>query len=227
MYIITHILVLIFIPIGLILALCKGNRIVGGLKQLFGSLLLGIIGKNVRVIGLENVATKRKYLVVSNYPSAYVTFAMMKFLPGVTFVADDFILKIPLLGLILKHTGAIFVDQKNPRKTKRAIDAALDNPHRNMQYLLIYPEGKRSTDGRIGAFKYGFKYILRRSSYDLLPVTANGFYRLKPARRVYLDPYADLELIFHEPIANDDVRSMTNKQLISKTEDAIRSVYRA
>ncbi len=227
MYIVTHILVLIFLPIGLILVLCKGSRIVVSLKRFFGSLLLWIIGENVRAVGLENVTADRKYLVVSNYPSAYVTFAMMKFLPGISFVADSFTLKIPLLGLILKHTGAVFVNQKNPRKTKKAIDDALDDPQRNIPYLLIYPEGKRSTDGRIDVFKFGFKYILRRSSYDLLPVTANGFYQLKPARRIYVDPHAELELIFHEPITSDDIQKMDNKQLISKTEEVIRSVYRA
>jgi 1-acyl-sn-glycerol-3-phosphate acyltransferase len=227
MYIGTHVLALILMPVGLILAFCRGESTMLNFKKTFASLLFWIIGKKITVVGLEKIARNEKYLLVSNYPSFYITFALMKILPGITFVADDFILKIPLLGLILKHTGAVFVDQKNPRKTKNAIDDALSDPHRNIQYLLIYPEGKRSTDGRIDVFKHGFKYILRRSSYNLLPVTANGFYKLKPARRVYLDPYADLEIIFHDPIANEDVKNMDNKQLISRTEEAIRTVYRS
>ncbi len=150
----------------------------------------------------------------------------MKYFPAIVFVADEFIARLPLIGFFLRHMGTIFVDQKNPRKSKAAIDGRLKNQSRGIQYLLIYPEGRRTVDGHIGRFKYGFGYILRHSDFDLLPVTANGFYQLKPVKRVYLDPNADLEIIVHDPIANSEFRKMSKGEATTKSEEIIKAAYR-
>jgi 1-acyl-sn-glycerol-3-phosphate acyltransferase len=226
LYIITHLLVLLLIPAAFLITIFGKKHTVHGFKKFFASAVFTVIGKEVRVTGLDKIDQAEKYLVICNYPSGYVTFALMKYLPSISFVADDFIAKIPIVGYFLKQAGTIFVDQRRPRKSKAAIDNALNDPNRDIHYLLIYPEGKRTINGKIDRFKYGFKYILRHSRLNVLPVTANGFYQLKPVRRVYLDPHADLEIIFHEPIESSAIGEMSNQELIIRIEETVGRDYR-
>jgi len=61
---------------------------------------------------------------------------------------------------------------------------------------------------------------------DLLPITLIGFYILKPKRRIYLNPDADLEIIIHKPIKRSVIDSLNNYALIRLTRDTIEEVYR-
>ena len=92
--------------------------------------------------------------------------------------------------------------------------------------IIIIPEGQRTSDGQIQRFKRGFTYILRNSSLDLLPITLNGFYQLKPVNRKYIDPNAELEFIVHEPISNAVIKDMVDDQIIDMTIAIISESYR-
>ncbi|UCF71205.1 MAG: 1-acyl-sn-glycerol-3-phosphate acyltransferase [candidate division WOR-3 bacterium] len=213
-------------PIRFMVFIFAAENTIKKFKRFFAEVVFGVIGKKIRVIGIEKIRNDRKYLVICNYPSGYVTFALMKYFPSITFVADDFLTKLPFIAFFLKHIGAIFIDQKNAWKSKAAIDERLKNQGREIQYLLIYPEGKRTVNGHIGRFKYGFIYILRHSNFDLLPVTANGFYQLKPVKRLYLDPGAELEMIINSPIKHTEIERMSKMRIAARSEELIKRAYR-
>jgi len=226
LYVVTHLMVILLMPAAFLIAIFGNRNTINGFKKFFASAVFAVIGKEVSVIGFDNIRKDEKYLIISNYPSGYVTFALMKYLPSINFVADDFIAKMPVVGYFLKRAGTIFIDQKRPKRSKAAIDNALSDTHRDIEYLLIYPEGKRTADGKIDRFKHGFKYILRHSHLNVLPVTANGFYQLKPVRRVYLDPSAKLELFVHEAIKSSDIMKMDDQDLLRRIEETIKIRYR-
>lgn len=223
MYIVTHLIVFALLPVACALALLERETALQRLKQTLFGTLFRIIGKKVSVTDLQNAAPGKDYLIVSNYPSAYTIFALMRAFPDAATVAHAFISKIPVFGRLLKLLGTIFVDPKRIKYTRQAIDGALKDESRD---IVIFPEGKRSPDGQIAGFQRGFVYILRNSSLDLLPVTANGFYTLKPANRFYLDPAADLELIIHRPIRNSEIGPMTDEEVIQLVGKTIKTVYR-
>lgn len=89
-----------------------------------------------------------------------------------------------------------------------------------------FPGRGRSPDGQIHTFKRGFIYILRHSSLDLLPVTLNGFYRLKPMKRIYLDPDSDLEIVVHKPVNHHVIDGLSDEALLKLTVDTIEGAYR-
>ena len=226
MYVLIHLLVLALMPVALMVVVFGDEYTFNRFKKFFADAVFNIIGKKVRIVGLEKIRQDNRYLVISNYASGFVTFALMQHLPSITFVAGDFLTRLPLIGIFLKQIGAIFVDQKNPWKSKSAIDERLTNRGGKIKYLLIYPEGRRTVDGQVGRFKYGFIYILRHSNFDLLPVTANGFFQLKPIKRLYLDPSADLEIIIHDPIRHAEIEKMNRREITARLEELIKRSYR-
>jgi 1-acyl-sn-glycerol-3-phosphate acyltransferase len=227
-YVVTHIIVFTLLPIGLMVLtvdreyFCQNK--VYEYKVRFVDWLLKIVRKQLGILGLENVEDGKSYLIIANYPSSYTGFVLMKVFPKASIVVHAFMSRIPFLGHFLKRVGATFVDSKGPRSTKKVIDRML--MELKGKSTIILPEGQRTSDGQIQRFKRGFTYILRNSSLDLLPITLNGFYRLKPVNRKFLDPDAELELIVHEPISNAVIKGMTDEELVDMTMVIISTSYR-
>jgi len=126
------------------------------------TILFRIVGKKFSVSGLRQIEQHKRYLIISNYPCFYSSFILMGLFPEAAIVAAAFISRIPVLGHFQKQNGVVFVDKKDPQKTKQAQDKALEgDPLGN---VIIFPEGQRSPDGQIHPFKHGFVYILTRTS---------------------------------------------------------------
>ena len=71
-----------------------------------------IIGQRLKVLGLEYLEPGKNYLIVSDYPGSYAGFALMNVLPGALILVHSFLSRVPLVGFLLKSTGATFVQQK-------------------------------------------------------------------------------------------------------------------
>jgi len=214
---------LFLFPIGtpLIIFDCrKGHRI----KKSVTGMLFTIIGQRLKVLGLENLEPGNNYLIVSNYPGSYAGFALMNVFPEASIVVHAFLARVPIVGFLLKSTGATFVQPKRFTSNKQAIDKTLEQVE--CKSIIILPEGGRSPDGQIHTFKRGFIYILRHSSMDLLPVTLKGFYSLKPMKRVYLDPDSDLEVVVHKPVNHSVIDNLNDEALLKLTVDTIEGAYK-
>jgi len=221
---VTHLIVFFYLfPVGTVRIIINpenGYHI----KKSITELLFTIIGKRLKVLGLENIDPGKNYLIVANYPGSYAGFALMNVFPEASILVHSFLLRVPVVGFLLKSTGATFVQQKRFGRTKRAIDETLKQMENKS--VIILPEGGRSPDGSIRTFRRGFIYILRHSSMALLPVTLRGFYSLKPMKRPYLDPDSDLEVVVHKPVSRSVIDSLNNEVLLQLTKDTIEEAYK-
>ncbi len=224
MYIVTHLFVFVTLPLAILVSYINRDKI-PATKQAFVRCLFAIVGKELKVSGLENLERDRGYLIVSNYPSFYAGFALMGAFPRASVVAHAFMKRIPLLAQVLRRVGAIFVQPGRAGQGARAIDESMIGSG-VAHGVIILPEGARTPDGGIHRFRYGFVRILRQTSLDLLPVTLNGLYQLKPMRRFYLDPDAQPEMVIHPPVRNESVRGMRDDEVLTMAQSIVASVYR-
>jgi 1-acyl-sn-glycerol-3-phosphate acyltransferase len=224
MYLVTHLIVFFYLfPIGTVRIIINPKN-ASHIKKSTTSLLFSIIGKRLKVLGIENIDHEENYLIVSNYPGSYAGFALMNVFPDASILVHSFFPRVPIVGFLLESTGAIFVQQKRFGRTKQAIDLRLNRiENRN---IIILPEGGRSPDGSIRAFKRGFIYIIKHSSLDLLPITLRGFYNLKPLKRPYLDPDSDLEIVIHKPIGRSMLESLNSEGFLKHTVEIIKEAYK-
>lgn len=223
MYIVTHLFVFVVLPFAILVSYFDKNKI-PPFKQWFVRSLFAIVGKKLKVSGYDNVDPNQIYLIVSNYPSFYAGFSLMGLFPRASVVVAAFVKKVPLLGTILSRLGTIFVQPGLAGQGKRAIDLHL-NKQDAATSVIIFPEGARTPDGKIHRFKRGFLYILRQSALDLLPITLNGFYQLKPVKRLYIDPDAELEMIIHTPMKNSVARQMSDRELLTTVYSIISTEH--
>ena len=81
--------------------------------------------------------------------------------------------------------------------------------------VVVFPEGTRSLDGEVAAFKPGICTIARRGQAALLPVGIDGAYDAWPRRRKLPRPER-IQVCVGAPISADEVRRLSDEQLLDE-----------
>ena len=151
----------------------------------------------LEVRGTENIPKEGGFLLCGNHVSGFdpLVIACPKAVPPVCFMAKAELLNN---GFIRWLAGKVnIVPIKRGEGDLGAMRKAIElvkggNP------LVIFPEGTRSKDGRLGEGKNGAALIARRSGCAVVPCAVNGKPRLfKKIRVVYRKP-VNLDKYFEE-----------------------------
>jgi 1-acyl-sn-glycerol-3-phosphate acyltransferase len=82
--------------------------------------------------------------------------------------------------------------------------------------IIFFPEGTRSTDGKLQKFKPGAFKLARDLKLPVLPVTIRGTRKILPSKSLDLRP-GTAEMIIHKPIGPDK----NDRLLKDKTREII------
>lgn len=214
----------VMVVLCLFFAYLKMRIVVKSLVQFWAHSVFWIIGKKVKISGKENMEANKRYILLANHASLFAIMAIMSFFPGVSWFGRERLLKVPLWGRILKMIDYIPMKSGNIRNTKDILRQLIQKSKGNS--IAIFPEGTRTKDGQIHRFHKGFMFVQRASEMDILPVTLNGFFRLKPKSRLAIDFSIPLEVIIHKPIKNSELKDKTDVDNINRVSDVIKSAYR-
>lgn len=122
---------------------------------------------NFHIEGAENIPQDRALVMASNHRSyadpVILTMPMKK---KVTYMAKEELFKNKLFGWFITKLGAFPV--KRGAGDMQVIDDAV-NILNSGRHLVIFPEGTRSKDGKVGKGKSGVALIAAKSGADVLP----------------------------------------------------------
>ena len=170
-------------------------------------LILRTTGVNVTVEGLNRIVPGTTYIFVSNHQSIYdipVIFASLDF--QLRIIAKASLARFPVLGWHLKRGGHLFVDRNNPDRAgilKRWRALVTDGLS-----LIIFAEGTRSWDGRVGRFKGGSFLLAMEAGLPIVPLAVINTRAVMPKGRLRTEP-ANVRLVVHDPIPVPSVASPT------------------
>ncbi|MGD0437411.1 MAG: lysophospholipid acyltransferase family protein [Bryobacteraceae bacterium] len=143
--------------------------------------LLGIGGVKVQVEGLEKISKDGSYIFVSNHLSYMDTPVALANIPvQFRFLAKRGLFQIPFLGWHLARAGHIRVPRGDARAAVKTMTLAAQVVREQGISLLIFPEGGRSRNGEMGAFKEGAALIALRAGVPLVPVGLKGTREVLP-----------------------------------------------
>jgi 1-acyl-sn-glycerol-3-phosphate acyltransferase len=173
----------------------------GGICSFLWSRLNGYaIPMNVRVHGRENIAPGQSYVVVCNHQSNLDIFVVLGWLGlDVRWVMKAELRKVPVFGAACERLGYIYIDRKNRARALASLDAAREKIKDGV-CIVFFPEGTRSPDGALQAFKKGAFHFATDLGLPLLPVTIRGTRDLLPGRSLELLP-GSVDLFIHPPVA--------------------------
>ena len=180
----------------------------------------------VKVKGRENIQRNKSYVFVSNHQSAYDIFLIYGYLGApIKWMMKKGLGKIPFVGLACRMAGFIFVDYSSARNAQKSIMEAEKNLQEGSS-LIIFPEGGRTTDGRIRPFKRGAYQIAVDLQLPLVPITINGGYKVMPAGSWDIRPHR-LDMMIHTPVFPHKKEEANKENLLALVNATQQTIYNA
>ena len=127
----------------------------------------------VDITGYELTDPRRPYVVVSNHQSLADIPVLSCLRWEMKWIAKTELFKIPFVGWMMRLAGDIELERANPRSGAAALFKARDYLQKHCS-VLVFPEGTRSRDGRVGAFSDGAFRLAIKEGLPVLPIAVEG-----------------------------------------------------
>jgi 1-acyl-sn-glycerol-3-phosphate acyltransferase len=138
------------------------------------------------------------------------------------FIAKRSLGNIPLFGWAMRAGKFIFIDRKNAVSARRTIGVAIDRI-RAGQSVVIYPEGTRTRDGTLGAFKKGGFHLAMDSGAEIVPVAIRGSRAVMPPGSMLIRA-GEVTLTVGEPIPTAGLTAADRQGLVEKVRDRVAAM---
>jgi 1-acyl-sn-glycerol-3-phosphate acyltransferase len=107
--------------------------------------------------------------------------------------------RAPFIGRACHDAGYIFVDKSGPKKIKETIDRARTILQGGTS-LVVFPEGSRTFNGKMIAFKKGAFQLADQLQMPVVPLTITGSFEVYPRTHKGFVNFHPLTLTIHKPI---------------------------
>lgn len=169
------------VPLWLVCLLC--NKEIAWLNSYrfwWGRLYFNISpGWIVQTEGMENIDTRKPYIIISNHQSAldipFSAFIRTQF----NWVSKFEVLYIPIIGWLMWMCRDIPIKRGQSRSARMMIHQVA-NKVAHRRSVLLYPEGTRSSDGQVKRFKEGAFVVAKANKIGVLPVVIEGTFDAMP-----------------------------------------------
>ena len=223
LFLLYVICVILLLPVVFICFLLRAARPLYVLGR--GAVRLGqwILGLKVDITGLDGLDRIKSYVFMPNHLSFLDGPLMFTVIPrDVRVILKKEIFRIPVIGWAMKVAEFIPVDRKGIRSGKKSVERATSLMCKKGYDFLIFPEGTRSLDGTLNAFKRGGFFLAVNSQTDIVPVTIQGTYELMPKGQFSVRR-GKIKVIFHPAIPVQDSTTDNLSVLMEKVRTAIAS----
>lgn len=190
--------------------------------SIWGRLFCIISLVRVKVYGRENISRGQSYVFVANHQGAYDIFSIYGYLGhNFRWMMKKSLERIPLVGYSCKVSGHIFVDNSSPSAVKATMEAAERRLAGGMS-VVVFPEGSRTLDGRMHAFRRGAFSLAVEFGLPVVPITIDGAYTIL-RRGSFLPRPGRITLTIHKPIEAPEGGRHELVDLMDKSYKAIAS----
>lgn len=158
-------------------------------------------------------------IIVANHSSAVDPFLFGTLLIDAGFIAT-WPFKIPVYGMLMRLAGYVSANdgwEKVCRKSVSVLESGAS--------LIIWPEGHRSRDGRLGRFRNGAFTLAVKTGFPILPVCIIGSGEFLPPGRRLMVPNR-IKLVLLDPLY-PDVRANQEEEIIKLRKKAKAVIQKA
>jgi 1-acyl-sn-glycerol-3-phosphate acyltransferase len=202
----------------------KDGRVQQGFARLWSRTILWTIGAHPQIEGLDKVDTSNAQVYVVNHLSALDIPVLYAYLPfQFRILAKKELFRYPFMGWHLRRSGQIPVVLENPKASVRSLNLAVA-ALRNGKSLVIFPEGGRSPDGQLHAFRGGAFYAAIKAQVDVIPMALVGTFEMLKMNTWHIKP-GPVRLLVGGPIATAGMSGRDVVKLTQKAQDVIAGLY--
>ncbi len=156
----------------------------------------------VHTEGHQFVDKRQSYVFLANHQGYFDIFLIYGYLGhNFKWMMKEYLRKIPFVGLACAKSKQIYVGDTRASMQKTVTQA--QETLRGGMSMVIFPEGTRTYDGRMGEFKKGAFTLANEIGLPIVPLTVNGSFDVFN-RRARSVTCGRLSLTIHRPITAAD-----------------------
>ncbi len=208
-------------PFLILAVLTRNTDTLYRIGMLGARIALRLAGVKLDVRGLRNIPNGRAAVFTPNHQSNCDSPAVVPILPPLLVMAKKEFFRVPVIGRAMRLRGFIPVDRKNREQSSEAVDRAAESLKAGHSFL-VFPEGTRSPDGRLQAFKKGAFVMAIKAQVPVIPISISGASRIMQKGKLAIRSGV-VCITIHQPIATDGLTIEDRDRLIEKVRSAIRS----
>lgn len=132
-------------------------------------------GVRVEVEGLENIPAGRSCIFMCNHVSNLDPTVVLPVVPGrCSVLLKKELMSIPILGTAMRMAKFVPVERGGKRDAAQASVTAAVEALQSGLHIMVFPEGTRSRDGRLAAFKKGPFFLAQQTLAPIVPIALSG-----------------------------------------------------
>ena len=177
----------------------------------------------LRVYGVENVPSEGAFILASSHQSYLDPMLCGVYLKRqLCFLARDSLFSNRFFAGLISSLGAIPLKPEQADMTAvRKVVGRLKEGHG----VCLFPEGTRTSDGRIEPFKPGLGLLCRRGGAAVVPVMIDGAFECWP-RHKKMFSFGSIAVCYGEPISPERAREMGDVKLAEVLTDTLRRMQK-
>lgn len=176
----------------------SSGRVYAWHARLWARLSLAMNCVGVSIAGTERVP-EGPVIFMSNHQSNFDILCLLAAMPfEIHWIAKKELFEIPVFGSSMRRGGYIPLDRGDGRKALQSMDEAAATIHKGKS-VVLFPEGTRTTDGKLLPFKRGGFILARKAAVPVIPVTINGSGKINPANKLRLYS-GNIHITLHPPV---------------------------
>lgn len=163
----------------------------------------------IRASGRNNMPSNGPVLLISNHLSFLDVFVLgIPLRRPLNYVARS-TLFVSVLGFLMRSVGAFPINREGMgasglKETLRRL--------RNGGIVILFPEGTRSLDGRLGELKAGIAVLALKARAPIVPAGIAGTFEAWPRARRLPSPHA-LRIEYGPPIYPEEIAGLTTEAI--------------
>lgn len=199
------------------------------IARLWARSILLVAGARLRVTHPERFRAAQAAgpcVLTANHASYLDIVALMAAYPGqLRFVARTTLIWLPFVGWYIRLAGHFSLDRDDPRQALALMDRMAERMRRTGVAPLVFPEGTRSPDGRLGPLKPGAFLLPLQVGATVVPVAVLGSAAILPKGAWFPRRWGPIEVVAGEPIPTAGLAgSPGRKALADRTRAALLSL---
>jgi 1-acyl-sn-glycerol-3-phosphate acyltransferase len=189
----------------------------------WSSAILARASIDLRVEGIERATRGESFVLMSNHQSLYDVPVIYQALQRrVRMVAKKELFRVPIWGRAMQRAGFISLDRSDRDRSRETLLGSA-NILRSGTSIWIAPEGTRSKDGSLGAFRKGGFHLALQSGCRILPITIVGTRAVLPAKGAHITDGCQVRVVIHAPVDPAPFGDARRDELIEAVRSAIAS----
>jgi 1-acyl-sn-glycerol-3-phosphate acyltransferase len=188
---------------------------------LWGSMYIWIMPAwSVTVVGREKIPRRGSRVIVSNHQSQLDILVCFTLFFHYKWVSKEEMFRVPFIGWNMTLNRYIRLkrgDKESVMQMLAEAEKALDQG----SPVFFFPEGTRSPDGRVKAFKPGAFYLARKTKKPILPIAISGTTNALPKKSMNFHGFHKIRVTILDEIPYENFAGLTDEETAEMVRNRI------